>query len=180
MHQVVEEVMRWIPEWQEQAHWAGRPGFVNLGCLQAGHPWRASRTPERADLFLDVRVPPTIPMTKARRAAKKLFLAMKEKHPEYGLEFETYVSVPGATIHEDHEMVQAVERNHQRITGRLPRRDTVLWCSDASVLSRFDCPTLNYGPSSGPRDHEGEKVATKTLVDITKVYALTAAELCGG
>ena len=38
----------------------GRPGFVNIGCLQAGHPWRASRTPERADLFLDVRVPPTM------------------------------------------------------------------------------------------------------------------------
>ena len=68
----VGEVMRWIPEWQEQAQWAGRPGFVNIGCLQAGHPWRASRTPERADLFLDVRVPPTMSMTDARRAAKKL------------------------------------------------------------------------------------------------------------
>ena len=49
---------------------------------------------ERADLFLDVRVPPTMSMTDARRAAKKLYLTMREKHPEYGLEFETYVSVP--------------------------------------------------------------------------------------
>jgi hypothetical protein len=40
-------------------------------------------------------------------------------------------------------------------------------------------PSVNYGPSSGPRDDQGEKVAIKTLVDITKVYALTAAELCG-
>jgi acetylornithine deacetylase/succinyl-diaminopimelate desuccinylase-like protein len=180
MHHVLEDVMSWIPEWQEQARWAGRPGFVNIGCVQAGHPWRASRTPERADLFLDVRVPPTMAMTDARRAAKKLFLAMKQKHPEYGLEFETYVSVPGATIDENHEMVQAVERHHQHVTGAAPVRDTVLWCSDASVLSRFGCPTLNYGPSSGPRDHEGEKVAIQTLVEITKVYALTAAEICGG
>ena len=179
MHQVLEEVMRWIPEWQEQARWAGRPGFVNLGCVQAGHPWRASRTPERADLFLDVRVPPTIPMTDARRTVKKLFLAMKEKYPEYGLEFETYVSVPGTKIDEGHAMVQAIARNHQQVIGSPPERDTVLWCSDASVLSRFDCPSVNYGPSSGPRDHEGEKVAIKTLVDITKVYALTAAEICG-
>jgi acetylornithine deacetylase/succinyl-diaminopimelate desuccinylase-like protein len=179
MHQVLEEVMRWIPEWQEQARWAGRPGFVNLGCMQAGHPWRVSRTPERADLFLDVRVPPTIPMTDARRTVKKLFLAMKEKYPEYGLEFETYVSVPGTKIDEGHAMVQAIARNHQQVAGSPPERDTVLWCSDASVLSRFDCPTVNYGPSSGPRDHEGEKVAIKTLLDITKVYALTAAEICG-
>jgi len=179
MQCVLEDVVRWIPEWQEQAKWAGRPGFVNIGCVQAGHPWRTSRTPERADLFLDVRVPPTMSMSHARHAVRKLFLAMKEKYPDYGMEFETYVSVPGATIEAEHEMVRAIERNHQHVVGSLPERDTVLWCSDASVLSRFDCPTVNYGPSSGPRDHEGEKVAIKTLVDITKVYALTAAELCG-
>ena len=179
INHVLEEVMRWIPQWREQARWAGHPGFVNVGCIQAGHPWRVSRTPERADLFLDVRVPPAMSMTEARRATKKLFLTMKKKYPEYGLEFETFVSVPGARIDENHEMVEAIRSNHHSVTGSVPERDTVLWCSDASVLSRFDCPTVNYGPSSGPRDHEGEKVAIKTLVDITKVYALTAAELCG-
>ncbi len=39
--------------------------------------------------------------------------------------------------------------------------------------------TVNYGPSSGPRDAEGEKVAIETLVNITKIYALAAAEICG-
>jgi acetylornithine deacetylase/succinyl-diaminopimelate desuccinylase-like protein len=178
IHNVLEDVMRWIPEWEQQAYWAGRPGFINLGCLQAGHPWRASRTPERADLFLDVRVPPTLTLVEARHFVKQLFLEMKEKYPEYELEFETYVSVPGATIDENHEMVRAIERNHQQVMGNPPERNTVLWCSDASVLSRFGCPTVNYGPSSGPRDAEGEKVAIKTLVAITKVYALTAAEIC--
>jgi acetylornithine deacetylase/succinyl-diaminopimelate desuccinylase-like protein len=90
------------------------------------------------------------------------------------------VSVPGATIREDHEMVRAIEANHHRVVGSPPVRDTVLWCSDASTLSRHGVPTVNYGPSSGPRDEQGEKVAIKTLVEITKVYALTAAELCGG
>jgi acetylornithine deacetylase/succinyl-diaminopimelate desuccinylase-like protein len=47
------------------------------------------------------------------------------------------------------------------------------------VLSRYGVETVNYGPSSGPRDKEGEKVKIETLVDITKIYALTAAELCG-
>jgi hypothetical protein len=47
------------------------------------------------------------------------------------------------------------------------------------VLSRYGIETVNYGPSSGPRDADGEKVKIKTLVDITKIYALTAAELCG-
>jgi hypothetical protein len=46
-------------------------------------------------------------------------------------------------------------------------------------MSRYGIPSVNYGPSSGPRDAEGEKVAIRTFVDITRVYALTAAELCG-
>jgi acetylornithine deacetylase/succinyl-diaminopimelate desuccinylase-like protein len=63
--------------------------------------------------------------------------------------------------------------------GQPPERDVVLWCSDASVMTRYGIETVNYGPSSGPRDKDGEKVAIKTLVDITKIYVLTAAELCG-
>jgi len=75
--------------------------------------------------------------------------------------------------------VAAVEKAHQQVMGQAPKRATVLWSSDASVLSRYGIPTLNYGPSSGPRDAEGEKVAIETLVNITKIYALAAAEICG-
>ena len=119
-----------------------------------------------------------MPMTAARKEARRFFLEIKKRYPDYGLQFETYVSVPGASIAENHEMVRAIERNHQLVLGKPPGRSTVLWCSDASVLSRFGCDTVNYGPSSGERDAEGEKVAIQTLLDITKVYALTAAEIC--
>ncbi len=147
--------------------------------IRGGHAWRASRTPEKTDLFLDVRVPPTIPMTAARRDIQRLFFLLQKTHADWGLEFETYVSVPGARIGEDHEMIRAIDRNHKRITGKAPEREVVTWCSDASVLSRYGVETVNYGPSSGPRDKEGEKVRIQTLVDITKIYALTAAEICG-
>jgi acetylornithine deacetylase len=180
MHQVVQEVLRWSAEWREKAAWAGHAGVVNLGCLRAGDPWRASRTPPNADLFLDIRVPPIMEMAEAGAEVEALVERLQKQFPDYGIDFETFVSVPGATIREDHEMVGAIEANHNRIMGAPPQRDTVLWCSDASTLSRHGVPTVNYGPSSGPRDEQGEKVAIKTLVDITKVYALTAAELCGG
>jgi acetylornithine deacetylase len=179
MHAVLSEVIAWIPQWNEEACCGDRRGTVNLGGIRAGHAWRASRTPERADLFLDVRVPPAMAMAEARRRLKSLFAHLRDKYPDYGLEFETYVSVPGAEIRPDHEMVEAIVVNHRQVTGAPPRRDTVLWCSDASVFSRFGIPTVNYGPSSGPRDAEGEKVSIDTLVKITKIYALTAAQICG-
>jgi acetylornithine deacetylase len=179
MASVLEAVRDWMPRWQTMAAHGGHTGMVNVGGIRGGHPWRASRTPERTDLFLDLRVPPTMEMSEARREIQQLFFKLRKQYPDYGLDFETYVSVPGATISADHEMVRAIRANHRRVTGESPKHDVVTWCSDASVLSRYGIPTVNYGPSSGPRNAEGEKVAIRTFVDITRIYALTAAELCG-
>ena len=126
-----------------------------------------------------MRVPPQIALTEARRRVQALYRDLQAKFPSFGVEFETYVSVPGAEIAPDHPMVQAITASHAEVLGTPPQRDTVLWCSDASVLSRYGVPTVNYGPSSGPRDAEGEKVAIETLVNITKIYAVTAARICG-
>jgi len=177
--ELMETVLKWIANWEKNASHGGKKALVNLGGIRGGHAWRASRTPEKTDLFLDVRVPPTIPMNDARRNIQQMFFELEKKHPDWGLEFETYVSVPGARISEEHEMIKAIDASHEQILGKRPDRDVVTWCSDASVLSRYGIDTVNYGPSSGPRDAEGEKVAIKTLVDITKIYALVAAEICG-
>jgi len=179
MYELMQPVMNWIESWEKKASYGGKKAIVNLGGIRGGHAWRASRTPEKTDLFLDVRVPPTIAMNEARREIQQLFLGLQKQHPDWGLEFETYVSVPGARIREDHELIRTIDANHERILGARPEREVVTWCSDASVLTRYGVETVNYGPSSGPRDKEGEKVSIKTLVDITKIYALTAAELCG-
>jgi acetylornithine deacetylase len=179
MHALMEPILKWIAKWESKASYGGKKAIVNLGGIRGGHAWRASRTPEKTDLFLDVRVPPTLPMTEARREVQELFLELEKQHPDWGLEFETYVSVPGARIDERHEMIRAIDANHERIMGKPPEREVVTWCSDASVLSRYGVETVNYGPSSGPRDKEGEKVKVQTLVDITRIYALTAVELCG-
>ncbi len=179
MVELMPPILKWIEGWEKKASYGGKKAIVNLGGIRGGHAWRASRTPEKTDLFLDVRVPPTILMTDARRDIQSMFLELEKAHGEWGLEFETYVSVPGARISEEHEMIHAIDGNHKRVTGKTPGREVVTWCSDASVLSRYGVETVNYGPSSGPRDIEGEKVRIQTLVEITKIYALTAAELCG-
>ena len=179
MQDVLSAVEEWIPSWEDKAAYAGHKGIVNIGCIRGGYPWRASRTPERTDLCLDIRVPPTMQLQEARKSAKQLFLNLRKRFPDYGLEFEVYVSVPGAEIDENHELVKTIEAMHRRVMGVPPKRTTVHWDSDASVMTRYGIETLNYGPSSGERDAEGEKVAIETLTNITKVYALAAAEICG-
>jgi acetylornithine deacetylase/succinyl-diaminopimelate desuccinylase-like protein len=179
MHEVLDSIYEWIPSFEARASYQGKSGIVNIGCIRGGYPWRASRTPDRTDVFLDLRVPPDMPLATARRAAKQLYLDLRKKFPSYGLDFETYISVPGAQIDADHELVKTIDAAHTTIMGSAPKRDTVLWCSDASVMTRFGIETVNYGPSSGPRDAEGEKVAVETFVNITKIYALAIAEICG-
>lgn len=179
MKEMLGPIYEWIAAWERKAVYDGQPGVVNVGCIRGGHPWRVSRTPDRTDVFLDVRVPPTMPLKEVRVSVKQLVLDLRKKFPDYGIEYETFVSVPGAEISKDHPLVKTIESCHQRVLGTPPKHSTVMWDSDASVMTRFGIETLNYGPSSGPRDAEGEKVAIETLVNTAKVYALAAAEICG-
>jgi acetylornithine deacetylase/succinyl-diaminopimelate desuccinylase-like protein len=179
MKEILPAIYDWIAAWERKAVYDGQPSVVNVGCIRGGHPWRVSRTPDRTDVFLDVRVPPTMPLKEVRVSIKQLVLELRKQRPEYGVEYETFVSVPGAEISKEHQLVKTIEACHQKVLGAQARHTTVLWDSDASVLTRFGIETVNYGPSSGPRDAEGEKVAIETLLNTTRVYALAVAEICG-
>ena len=179
LRDVMDAVLEWIPAWEEQSTYRGLRGVVNVGAIRGGFPWRVSRTPGRADLFLDVRVPPTMAMTEARTAVADLAGSLRRRYPDYGVEYEIFVTAPGAEIAEDHPLVQAVAEGHRTVHGQRPETDAVRWFSDASVLSRYGIPTLNYGPSSGLPSSEGENMEIRALVDTARVYALTAQGICG-
>ena len=180
MHGLLGAVLEWIPEWEERTAYAGGRGIVNVGCISGGFPWRVSRTPGRTDLFVDARVPPTMPMTEAVSELKAFARGLRDRFPEHGVEHEVYVTAPGAEIDEAHPLVQAIDEGHEAVFGRKPERDTVRWFSDASALTRYGIDSVNYGTSSGLPDPEmGENLDIEGLVAIARVYALTAARLCG-
>ena len=179
MREVLGAVLEWVPEWQAKTTYGGKPGVVNVGSVRGGFPWRVSRTPGRTDLFLDVRVPPTMPMAEARNALGDWVRELQGRFPDYGIDWEIYVSAPGAEIAEDHELVRAIDESHTEVYGAAPERDTTRWFSDASVLTRYGIATVNYGTSSGLPGADGENLEIKGLVDTARVYALTAQRVCG-
>jgi acetylornithine deacetylase/succinyl-diaminopimelate desuccinylase-like protein len=182
MREVLDAVMEWIPTWEDDPDNAfrGAKAIVNVGALQGGFGWRVSRTPHRTDLFLDVRVPPTKPMPIARRQVLEMVRGLAERFPEYGVEGEVYVTSPGAEIAEDHPLVTALEASHAEVFGAPPERDVTRWFSDASALTRYGVPTVNYGTSTGLLDTEyGENLEIEGLVRMANVYALTAQRICG-
>jgi acetylornithine deacetylase len=178
MREVMDDVLGWIPTWEQRAEYHGLSGVVNIGALRGGHPWRVSRTPNRTDLFLDIRVPPTMRMQDAKRALGDLVRDLRAKYPDYGVEYEVFVTAPGAEISERHPLIGAIDAGHERVFGHRPERDTVRWFSDASALTRYGIETVNYGTSSGLPGPDGENLDIEGLVKIATVYALAITRIC--
>jgi acetylornithine deacetylase len=182
MHDVLGAVLEWIPSWEEDPgnSYRGAKAIVNVSALSGGFGWRVSRTPHRADLFLDVRVPPTKAMAVARREVLEMVRGLAERFPDYGVEGEVYVTAPGAEIEEDHPLVAALGESHAEVFGSPPEHDVTRWFSDASVLSRYGIATVNYGTSTGLPDAElGENLDIDGLVQTAEVYARAAERMCG-
>ena len=182
MRELLDAVLEWIPGWEgDPANaYRGAAAIVNVGGIEGGFGWRVSRTPHRTDLFLDVRVPPTKEMALARGQVLDLVRSLRERFPEYGVEGEVYVTAPGAEIEEDHPLVAALDESHAEVFGEAPGRDVTRWFSDASALTRYGVPTVNYGTSTGLLDTvKGENLEIDGLVKTAEVYARAAMRVCG-
>jgi acetylornithine deacetylase len=174
MRRVLDRVLAWLPEWEEEMSYGDVPGVANIGAIQGGFGWRASRTPHATDLFLDLRVPPDVPIADARRRALEFARGLD------GVESEVYVTAPGAEIDAGHPLVEAIGAAHEEVFGSAAERDVTRWFSDASVLSRYGIETLNYGASSGLPDAElGEDLELEALVKTAEVYSRAAQKICG-
>lgn len=180
MAQVIDEVAAFVPVWEARAAYQNRPGALNLAAVNGGFPWRASRSPHRTDLFLDLRVPPTMALADAREAFDELVTSISDRHPDAGITSEVYVAVPGAEIAETDPVIASIDAGHIAAFGTPAERDYVRWGSDASTLTRHGIPSVNYGPISGALPGpEGESVPIASLVGLAASYAVAAADYCG-
>jgi len=180
--EVLAAVLEWIPTWEDDPAnaYRGAKAIVNVGAVEGGFGWRASRTPHHTDLFLDVRVPPTKEMAVARGEVLDMVRGLAARFPDYGIEGEVFVTAPGAEIEEGHELVAAIDAAHAEVWGGPPARDVTRWFSDASALTRYGVPTVNYGTSTGLMDVElGENLEIDGLVKTAEVYARVAMTVCG-
>jgi acetylornithine deacetylase/succinyl-diaminopimelate desuccinylase-like protein len=174
MQPVLARVLAWLPTWEEEMSYGVVRGVANVGSIEGGFGWRASRTPHRTDLYLDLRVPPDVPMADARRKALEFARSLD------GVEAEVYVTAPGAEIEESHPLVGALEEAHAEVYAAPPEHDVTRWFSDASVLTRYGIATVNYGTSSGlPHAEQGENLSVEGLVKTADVYARAARKVCG-
>jgi acetylornithine deacetylase/succinyl-diaminopimelate desuccinylase-like protein len=181
MGELLGPIAAWCEAWAADPGnaYRGTPAIASVGAVRGGLEWRLSRTPLRTSVFLDVRVPPGKRMTEARRAVLDLARRLAAEHPEWAIDAEVYVTAPGAEIDEGHALVGAIDAAHEEVFGAPPGRDVPRWFSDASALTAYGVPTVNYGTSTGLMEPgKGESLEVEGLVKTAEVYARVAREVC--
>ena len=179
MRDVLDAVVEWIPEWQD-AHVVRRQARRRQRRLDAGRVPLAGVADAAAHrLFLDVRVPPTMPMAEARDALGDWVRGLQERFPDFGIDWEIYVTAPGRG---DRGGPRAGARD-RRVAHRGLRRGArarhgalVLRRERAHPLRHPDRQLRHVERASGRR---GREPRDRRAGRHGRVYALTAQRVCG-
>jgi acetylornithine deacetylase/succinyl-diaminopimelate desuccinylase-like protein len=178
LHRAMPSILDWIGDWAERGAEGPVPGIVNIGAVRGGFAWRLSRTPGQTDLFLDIRVPPSMRVQAAAAHYRDLVRDLNAKFPDCAFSSELFVTAPGSSIDAGHPVVGAVERAHASVFGQPPEREAASWYCDAAPLSRYGIATVVYGASSGLPSPQGENLSIDELTATCQAYLLAALDIC--
>jgi acetylornithine deacetylase len=184
---VIARLKEWIPRYQDKIYnrypqMKTRPA-VRISAIQGGSPWRLARPAGICSIYLDIRTKQSPPELK--REIVQLLNSLKEEvqgeDPDFDFDVDFFLTQPGAEIQPDHELVTALEKAHEGIYKRPPEKNYSAIDSDASVLTHFGIPAINYGPRpldtttrTGGREYQN----IDDVVSVAKVFALTALDIC--
>ena len=177
----------WIPEYMERTEFGGTQPKVNIASIEGGWPWRGARTPDTCSIYLDVRTPPDALPIDVYREVRGMVRELAKEHAFLeNATVDCYVSAPGTSLPDDHELVQTIVEAHTQQLGKEPEFGNEIWYSDAAHMNRYGIPTVNYGSAGRIRSGgggfstlQGEAVHIGDMLDIIKVYIQCILSICG-
>ncbi len=185
---VLDAIHDWIPDYLARNTLAdGFQPRVNVSAIEGGWSWRGARTPDNCVIYMDVRtLPEALPLT-AYNEVRALIDALVADNPDLqGTRVEPFMTTPGTSIPEDHELVQYIIQAHTDQLGAAPALGAEVWMSDAAHMNRYGIPTVNYGSAGrirtgggGFSTHQGEAAHIGDMLDIIKVYIQLIITICG-
>jgi len=184
---VLDALHEWIPEYCRRNAVGEFQPRVNIAAIEGGWPWRGARTPDNCNIYLDVRTVPEVLPVQVYNEVRTLIADLVAHHEQLeGTTVDIYVSAPGTSIPDDHELIRTIVEAHSAQLGKQPEFGIETWYSDAAHMNRYGIPTVNYGSAGrirtgggGFSTHQGEHVHIGDMVDITKVYVQCILDMCG-
>jgi len=184
---VLDAIHDWIPGYCARNRQGDFQPRVNVSAIEGGWPWRGARTPDNCVIYLDVRTLPDVLPVQAFNEVRQLLKDVVKANPHLeGSKAEIFLSAPGTSIPDDHELVTSIISAHANQLGQAPQMGVETWYSDAAHMNRYGIPTVNYGSAGrirtgggGFSTQQGEHVHIGDMVDIVKVYVEVILNLCG-
>jgi acetylornithine deacetylase/succinyl-diaminopimelate desuccinylase-like protein len=185
---VLDAIHEWIPEYC--ARNTMEDGFqprVNVSAIEGGWSWRGARTPDNCVIYMDVRtLPDKFPLEAYNEVRDLIDRTVAANVELQGTKVETFMTTPGTSIPEDHDLIKTIQTAHKDQLGVAPEIGTEVWMSDAAHMNRYGIPTVNYGSAGRIRSggggfstHQGEAVHIDDMLDIIKVYIQVMMMVCG-
>ncbi len=186
IHRVQAAVERWASDYETTHACMGEHPNVTIAAIRGGWPWRLSRNPAEASLYLDIRTVPGQNTEDIKRDLRAVLDGVEDEAGRAALSF--YVNDPPTLLDEDAPLVQAALRAHAEVTGEASRPVIRRPAADSTHLNRYGIPCVCYGP--GGRMHPeaakkglmhavGEHVLLEDVVTAAKVYLAAALAICG-
>ena len=184
---VLDAIHEWIPHYCQRHSLGDFQPRVNVSAVESGWSWRGARTPDNCVIYMDVRTLPDDLPLKAYNEVREMIAAVVDENPQLaGTKVETFMSVPGTSIPEDHELIQNIVQAHSDQMGKAPEFATETWMSDAAHMNRYGIPTVNYGSAGriragggGFSTHQGEAVHIGDMMDMIRIYIQVMMQICG-
>lgn len=178
--EVIVAIESWAERYEQENEWSGDGGTVvpkaGLNAIRGGLPHKVTKTPAVCDLYLDVRLNPDQDPRTVERDLRQAVEATGVP-----VVVEPFLFRRGYESKGIEPVRRAVTSAHGAILGGEPPPPAVphtsMW-RDSNPFNEAGIPTVVYGPGVSTA---GGKFAIEieALVAASRIYALTAVELCG-
>lgn len=185
---ILNAIHDWMPDYCQRNQVGDFQPRVNVSAIEGGWPWRGARTPDNCRIYMDVRTLPEALPVQAYNEVRELVAELVKANEELaGVKVEVFLSAPGTSVPDDHELVRTITAAHADQLGEAPKMGMETWYSDAAHMNRYGIPTVNYGSAGrirktdggGFSTAQGEAVHIGDMLDIIKVYIQSMLMLCG-
>ena len=182
---VIDRFSKFKKEFAAKTQYKNYCGKVNIASIQGGRPWKSSRTPDAASLYMDIRYPPGWTPLKIKAEIDRVLWELKQEHPDLQIKQQPFSTNPPTEVQEDDYIVGAVQRAHKAIFNNDTKTIYNLWYSNAPPLNAMGAQALNYGSAGSRRikgltlsDKDREYVHVNDLFECSKVYVMAALDIC--
>jgi len=185
IHRIQSAIEDWRPGYGGRNEFMGERPTVTIAAVRGGLPWRLSRNPFEASLYVDIR---TVPGQKADGVKRELGdllrrVASENDSPEADLEI--YLNDPPTLIDPSEPVIRAMRAAHEEIAKTPGEPVLRLPAADSTHFNRYDIPCAVYGPGGFTHPAAdtwmhaaGEHVSLDHMHTAARVFLAAALEIC--